>query len=136
MRRYDRSVRLAIIVLGIIATGCASAASRRSAVPVRNQSSAQQTQDVAECERFAADNSKTDTEWDRGFAACLIARGYRVSVPVRIGVEHARVGVQAVAQPSAEQVLSDLRLCETRIAEASRASRASSRDVVVGGIGA
>ncbi len=123
------------VLAGLIFTGCASLASRVPSVPARAQADAEQKRDRTECEALAVQDAEIDGALDWRFASCLIARGYRVSVPVRVGVDHARVDVQVAGQAAAALVWSDLRDCETQVAMPSTARRPSARDVVVGSIG-
>ncbi len=117
-------------IAAIVIAGCASASSRVPVLAVRGQSEAQAVHDSAQCQASAA-SARTDRESDRAFAACMVARGYRVSVPARVGVDHARLDVQAPGSPSSAQVLNDLRACESEPAGVG-ARRA---EVVAGRIG-
>jgi hypothetical protein len=118
-------------IAAIVIAGCASVSSRVPAWAVRGQSEAQIAQDTTQCQASAAASARTDWERDSGFASCMAARGYRVSVPMRVGVDHARVDVQASGSPSSAEVLNDLRAC---LGEAAGVS-ARQADVVTGRIG-
>jgi hypothetical protein len=37
---------------------------------------------VAQCEQFAADKANSDSQQDGAFAACMVSRGYRATVPL------------------------------------------------------
>lgn len=137
MKKHARTLRLAgVIVFGVVAAGCGSVSSRVPVSPVRGQSDVQTGPDAARCEAVATAGGRTDRERHAAFAACMAASGYRVSVPVRIGIEHARVAVEPAAQRSAAQVQADLRACEAQVEDVSiKAGRPSAAVVVAGTIG-
>jgi hypothetical protein len=122
-----------IALIGVIVAGCASAASRVRSEPVRGQAEAQRERDVAQCSAFAAEAARGDREQDGPFAACMVARGYRVGLPVRVGLEHGEVNVEARGEPAVAQVANDFRECASRIEASGR--RPSSTDVVASHIG-
>ena len=107
----NKRVIWAVAVGSIILSGCASVASRMSVLPVGGQSEAVRDRDSGQCERFATDSGGTDGERRAAFAACMVARGYRVSLPLRVGVDHGLVDVEARGQQAVAQVLSDLQTC-------------------------
>lgn len=118
-------------IAAIVIAGCASVSSRVPVSAVRGQSEAQIAQDTTQCQASAAASAGTDQERDGEFAACMVARGYRVSMPARIGTNHARVDVQASGAPSPAQVLNDLRACKGEAAGVG----VRQADVVAGRIG-
>lgn len=118
-------------VAALVIAGCTSVSSRVPVSAVRGQSEVQIAQDTAQCQASVAASARTDRERDSAFAACMVARGYRASVPARVGTDHARLDVQASGGQSPAQVLNDLRACE---GEAARIG-AGRADVVVGRIG-
>lgn len=126
---------VAIVVVALLASGCASVARTVPAAPLQGQSAVQQRDDEAWCEDVAT-TANSEGERQRRYAACMAARGYRVSLPVRVGVDHARVAVQLVEQRTLEQIAIDLRACEGEAARLADASRPQSRDVVTSRIGA
>lgn len=130
--RARRTV-VGIALIGVIVAGCASAGSPVRSAPVRGQAEAQRERDVAQCGAFAAEDGRGDREQDARFAACMVARGYRVRLPVRVGLEHGQVDVEARGEPPVAQVANDVRECAMRI-EAS-GGRPSSSDVVASRIG-
>ncbi len=118
-------------IAAIVIAGCASVSSRAPVSGVQGQSEAQTGQDTAQCQTSGAASARTTGERDSAFGACMIARGYRVSVPARVGANHARVDVLASGSPSAAEVLNDLRACEGEAAGIG----AGQADVVTGRIG-
>ncbi len=118
-------------IAAIVIAGCASVSSRVPVSGVRGQSEAQTGQDTAQCQASGAASARTAGERDSAFGACMVARGYRVSVPARVGVDHARVDVLASGSPSSAEVLNDLRACEGKAAGIG----AGQADVVTGRIG-
>ena len=121
------------VALGaVILAGCASVASQVTVRPARGQAEVVWDRDSAACERFAVDNRGADGERRAAFAACMVSRGYRVSVPLRVGADHGLVDVEALGQPAVAQVLQDLQTC----AAGSEAARTAAGGVVAGRIGA
>jgi len=130
----NKRVMWAGVALGsVILGGCASVASRVPVWPAGGQSEAVRDRDSGQCERFATDGGRTDGERRVAFAACMVARGYRASLPLRFGVDHGLVDVEAQGQQAVAQVLSDLQTCARQGGEAGRPS---AQDVVAGRIGA
>jgi hypothetical protein len=139
MRRYTRPTIVAGVVL-LVASGCGSVASRVPFAAVQGQPDARATEDAAQCRALAAANARTEREQVVPFAACMVERGYRVSAPIRAGVDHARVAFDSTTPRPATLVEADLRECARQAEDsAARAGRPTTADVaagVTGGVGA
>jgi hypothetical protein len=62
----------------------------------------------------------------------MIARGYQVSLPARVGVSHARFAVTASGHPTPEQTATDVTACEKGL---EGPGVPSALEVVAGSIG-
>jgi hypothetical protein len=122
-----------IVLIGVTFAGCASTSSQLPSVPVRGQTQAERERDAAQCSTFAAEDTEGHDERDARFAACMLARGYRETVSVRVGLEHGQVDLEARGKPPVTQVANDLRECASRL-EAS-GGRASSKEIFASRIG-
>jgi hypothetical protein len=67
----------------------------------------------------------------REYAACLLAQGYRITLPFRAGVEHARLAVSSPAGRPPAVIATDLAACQ----DAASAVRPGAADVVAGKYG-
>ena len=92
-------MRLALLALGLLLTGCAV-----RATPMQGQSPAMLKADKAAC--------RAGTDTDRGASACLVARGYRASV----FAHGATWGLQDMAPRLAAEIDGDLTACEEQAA--------------------
>ena len=122
-----------IAVIGFAFAGCASSVSRMQPMPVRGQADLQRDRDVAQCSAFATKDRRDDGSQDTRFAACMVSRGYRVTLPVRVGLEHGRVDVEAPGESAVAQVENDLRACAGQVERVGQ--RTSSGEVVASRIG-
>ena len=68
---------------------------------------------------------------DREYAACLLANGYRISMPFRAGLEHTRSSIGTETPRSAPAASADLAACETAVAR----GRTGTADVAAGQAG-
>jgi hypothetical protein len=126
-----RVVGIALIALAL--TGCGSVSSRVQSIPVRGQAEAHQERDVVQCGAFAAEDGRDDRQRDASFAACMVARGYRVALPVRVGLEHGLVDLEARDGLPVTQAANDLRECAREVEARGRTE--SSGEVVAARIG-
>ena len=122
-----------IAVTGFVLAGCASSVSRMQPTPVRGQAELQRDRDVAQCGAFATKDRADDGGQDTRFAACMVSRGYRVTLPVRVGLEHGRVDIEARGEPVVAQVENDLGECVRQVERVGE--RTSSGEVVASRIG-
>lgn len=131
MRARGSGVGIALIAVTV--PGCTSPSPRVRSVPVYGQAEARRERDVDQCDTFAAEDARGDRDQGTRFAACMVARGYRVALPVRVGLEHGQVDLETRDKPPVAQVVSDVRECASRIEAGG--PRASSADVVGSRIG-
>ena len=125
------SMQLTVVGIAVIAlasAGCASSVSRVQPISVRGQAELQRDRDIAQCGAFATKDRRDDGGQDARFAACMVSRGYRVTLPVRVGLDHGRVDVEARGEPPVTQVENDLRGCVEQVEGAGQ--RTSSGEVV------
>jgi len=121
------SVTLALVVL--VAGGCA-VAPRVTIEPAPERLAAEVRADRAACAEAVGGGTREAVR-DREYAACLLARGHRVTMPFRAGTEHARLTLSSPPARAATIVAADLAGCE----KATQAERVSTADVVAGQIG-
>ena len=127
--RTPKILRLIVVFVAVgVAAGCA-ASSRVPAVAARSQPQSLQGQDRRECDAAAA-AATTRRVGSVRYAACMAARGYQVTLPVTVGVEHGRLALASGAH-SETQIVDDVGVCE-RSAE----QRSLPANVVSGSIGA
>ena len=116
----------------LLAGGCGSATSRVSIEASPPLPEGQVRVDSARCaEAAAAVKTEMNSIRDREYASCLLAQGYRVAIPFRAGVDHARLVLGSPAGRATAAVTADLAACEDE-ASAGSVSRA---EIVAGRIG-
>lgn len=124
-----------LMTLGLIALatgGCSSAASRVSIETSPPRPDVQVRADSARCAEAAASvNTDVNSVRDREYASCLLAQGYRVAMPFRAAVDHARLVLGSPARRPAAVVSADLAACE----DSASAGRVGRAEIVAGQIG-
>ena len=121
---------LILAFTALLAGGCAAAVTRVTIEPSTDRSEQQLQEDSARCADAVSDVSQESLR-TREYAACVLARGYRVTMPFQAGVEHARLSVGAPAGRTAAAVAADLAACQ----DAAAAVRPGAADVVAGQYG-
>ncbi len=104
-------MRLGLVLAVAMLAGCASLGSSRPEVRPRGQSGADQQRDAAACDVFAREHGAPGEARDRAYAACMVARQYRVTLPVAIAGERGLVDVWATERPSETAALADVKAC-------------------------
>lgn len=113
----------------LLAAGCATTRNEVSVEASAEQPQADIRRDEARCSDAPSVTTPTvQAVRNREYAACLLADGHRVSMPVRAGVEHARVSVATASGRPAPDVSADLAACEAT----ASAGRVGTTDVVAG----
>jgi hypothetical protein len=100
--------------------------------PSPGRPEAQVRADGARCaEAASAVTTSLESVRTREYAACLLAQGYRITMPFRAGVEHARLTVSSPAGRLPAAIATDLASCQ----DAASAVHPSTADVVAGQYG-
>ena len=128
MRTQHVVMLVSVIAAAGIVAGCASS-SRVPTAAARSQTEIQQERDRNDCDASTAAATTTRRAGDVRFAACMAARGYQVTLPVTVGLEHGRIALTSAAQSEA-RIMDDVGACE-RLAERG----SSPGSVVAGSIG-
>ena len=123
------SWRLVLAVSALLAGGCASSATGVTIEPFAGRPDAQVRADSERCTEEAS--REAETARARTYAACVLAKGHRVTMPFQVGVEHARLTVRAPAGRSVAVITTDLAACENT----ASATRPRAGDVVAGRYG-
>jgi hypothetical protein len=123
---------IGLTAAALVAGGCATGASSRVTIePAPERPAAQARADSAACAGARA-SVPVETAREREYAACLLARGHRVTMPFRAGNEHARltIATEGTAR-AASTIAADLAGCQ----ETVQAHRPGAADVVAGQLG-
>jgi hypothetical protein len=122
-----RSIRLT--AAAIVAGGCVTDAPSRVLIePVPERPAARTRADSVACADASASVS-AETAREREYAACLLARGHRVTIPFRVGNEHARLTIATQGEARAASAgAADLAGCQKTV----QARRPGAADVVAG----
>ena len=125
---WSLSVALTVFTLG----GCSTAASRVTIEPWPGRPEAQARAADARCaDAASAMTTNRQSVRDREYAACLLAQGYRITMPFRAGVDHARLTISSPEGRPATTVATDLAACQ----DAAWAGRVGNPAVVAGRFG-
>jgi hypothetical protein len=123
---------LSLAFSALIVAGCTTAATRVTIEPSPVRPEAQVRADGARCaEAASAVTTSRESVRDREYAACLLAEGYRITMPFLAGVEHARLTLSSPTARSATTVAADIAACQ----DAASAGRVRAADVVAGQFG-
>ena len=121
-----------VVLTMFIIGGCSTSGTRVTLEPSPGRSEASVRADSDRCAEMAsAVTSAVQSIRDREYVACLVAQGYRVTVPFRAGLEHARLTLSSPTTRPATAVAADLAACQ----EAVSAGRVGAAEIVAGQIG-
>lgn len=118
-----------LVLVGIVwlAGGCATSGTGVTVEPFPGRPEARVRADSERCAEAAS--AQPEAARTRTYAACALAQGYRVTMPFRAGVEHARLTIGAPTGRPAAVIATDLAGCESAV------SGSGAGDVVAGRYG-
>lgn len=120
-------------LLAAIGAGCTAGEHRTQVRLAPGQTQVQLDADWNGCHEEANRAALARTPRETAFAACMVARGYRVMMLVQAGTEHAFLDMRSTPPRETGQVADDLSAC--RAAAARAIGAASDAEVVASGIG-